>query len=39
MRLSDDALHLLAAEYVVGTLRGRARRRFESMARADRRGE
>jgi anti-sigma-K factor RskA len=39
MRLSDDALHLLAAEYVVGTLRGRARRRFESMARADRRVE
>jgi anti-sigma-K factor RskA len=39
MRLSDDALHLLAAEYVVGTLRGRARKRFESMARTDRRVE
>ena len=35
MRLSDKALHLLAAEYVMGTLRGRARRRFESMTRAD----
>jgi len=39
MRLSDEAIHLLAAEYVVGTLRGRARRRFEAMARADRRVE
>jgi anti-sigma-K factor RskA len=39
MRLSDEALHLLAAEYVLGTLRGPARRRFESMARADRRVE
>jgi anti-sigma-K factor RskA len=39
MRLSDDALHRLAAEYVVGTLRGAARRRFEAIARADRRVE
>ena len=36
MRLSHEALHALAAEYVVGTLRGNARRRFESMARTDR---
>ena len=36
MRLSHEALHALAAEYVVGTLRGNARRRFESMARSDR---
>ena len=36
MRLSPDTLHALAAEYVVGTLRGRARRRFEAMARGDR---
>ena len=35
MRLSDEALHALAAEYVVGTLRGPARRRLESMARDD----
>jgi anti-sigma-K factor RskA len=27
--------HALAAEYVLGTLRGRARTRFESLARAD----
>ena len=39
MRLSDKALHLLAAEYVVGTLRGPARRRFSSMARTDPRVE
>ena len=36
MRLSHEALHALAGEYVVGTLRGHARRRFESMARSDR---
>jgi len=39
MRLSDQALHLLAAEYVLGTLRGPARRRFATMARTDRRVE
>jgi len=35
-RLSADLAHALAAEYVVGTLRGRARRRFEGFMRADR---
>jgi len=34
-RLPDDLAHAVAAEYVVGTLRGRARRRFEAIARAD----
>jgi len=35
-KLSRDLAHALAAEYVVGTLRGRARARFESIARSDR---
>lgn len=35
-RLPRDLAHALAAEYVVGTLRGRARSRFESIARDDR---
>jgi anti-sigma-K factor RskA len=34
-RLSNDAAHAIAAEYVLGTLRGRARRRFESLRAAD----
>lgn len=34
--LSPQAAHALAAEYVVGTLRGRARQRFEAIARTDR---
>src|SRR5438105_1215165 len=35
MRLSSDAVHALAGEYVLGTLRGRARRRFDALARSD----
>jgi anti-sigma-K factor RskA len=34
-KLSPDLAHALASEYVVGTLRGRARQRFEAIARAD----
>jgi anti-sigma-K factor RskA len=34
-KLSRTAAEALAAEYVLGTLRGRARRRFESLANAD----
>ena len=33
--LSPQLAHALAAEYVLGTLRGRARQRFEAIARAD----
>lgn len=35
-KLTRDLAHALAAEYVLGTLRGRARSRFESIARDDR---
>ena len=34
-RLSPDLAHALAAEHVLGTLRGRARERFAAIARAD----
>jgi anti-sigma-K factor RskA len=34
-RLSEDLAHRLAAEHALGTLRGRARARFEAIARAD----
>ena len=34
-KLSHDLAHRLAAEYALGTLRGRARERFEAIARAD----
>lgn len=34
-KLSPELAHALAAEYVLGTLRGRARSRFEAIARAD----
>jgi anti-sigma-K factor RskA len=36
MRLSPAAAEALAAEYVLGTLRARARQRFEALARSDR---
>jgi anti-sigma-K factor RskA len=34
-KLGSDLAHRLAAEYALGTLRGRARARFEAIARAD----
>lgn len=34
-KLSSETLHALAGEYVLGTLRGAARRRFEALMRAD----
>lgn len=34
-KLSHDLAHRLAAEHALGTLRGRARSRFEAIARAD----
>lgn len=35
-KLSSDLAHALAAEYVLGTLRGRARQRFKAIAHDDR---
>jgi anti-sigma-K factor RskA len=34
-RATGELAHALAAEYVLGTLRGRARQRFQAMMRAD----
>jgi anti-sigma-K factor RskA len=34
-KLSADLAHALAAEHALGTLRGRARQRFEAIARSD----
>lgn len=34
-KLAPDLAHRLAAEYALGTLRGRARARFEAISRAD----
>ena len=34
-KLSQAAAHALAGEYVLGTLRGPARRRFQALMRAD----
>lgn len=36
IRLTTDLRHALAADFVLGTMRGRARRRFEALAGADR---
>ena len=34
-KISEDLAHRLAAEYALGTLRGRARARFEALAHSD----
>ena len=34
-KIPEDLAHRLAAEYALGTLRGRARARFEALARSD----